>query len=256
VKRCGSTTANKTPCSKPKLWLSKYCWLHQDPSAWIYGVVIGAIISFGITYWGINYSFSKQQTASIHDRKIKKPEIKIQVIEQKGNKLKLEVQSTKSDSSPTDNLFFKFDIPGVYLNHKETYKEKIESCTISRSFLAGTGGHTIAETIHGQCQGILPEGSFSVIISLVPTKPLPLSDSEKILSPQFPTHYNPLMDLHDYSRIVFSWRHNGEPQLETTYLDLTQLEYIQEDNKEMVSHLQWHTNLESVNNMELKRKNW
>ena len=256
MKHCGATTANETPCTKPKLRLSKYCWLHQDPSAWIYGVILGAISAIFITCWGINYSFSKQQTATIEDRKIKKPEIKIQVIEQKADKLRLELQSTKTGSSPIDNLFFKFDIPGIYLNHKEMYKEKIENCTISRSFLAGTGGQTIAETIHGQCQGILPESFFSVVISLVPTKPQPIPGSTQINDPQFPSNYTPLMDLHDYSRIVFSWRHNGEPQLETTFLDLTQLGYIQEDNKEMVRQLDWYPNLESVNEMELKRKNW
>ncbi len=256
MKLCGAKTADETPCSKRKLWLSKYCWLHQDTSAWIYGVIFGGIISFLVTYWGVHFSIIKQQDAIALDKANKKPEVEVKVFEAKENELRFEIKSIKRNSAPIENIFFKFDIPGIYLNHKERHKEKTESCSISKSFLARHGEQTIAETVYGQCKKILPGGIYSAVISITPTKPLPIAGMELLNNPLYPTHYNPLMDLHDYSQIKFTWHHNGEEQVETKYLNLTGLQYIQEDNKQMVNQLKWHSNLESVNKMERKRKDW
>ncbi len=256
LKLCGAKTANETPCSKRKLWLSKYCWLHQDPSAWIYGVILGGTMSFLATYWGVHYSFSKQQLAIAFDKTNKKPEVEFQVLELKENELRLVIQSTQNDSSPIDNLFFKFDIPGVFLSHKERHKEKTEYCSLGSSVLAGNGGITIAETIYGQCRKILPGGNYSTTISFTPTKPLPIPGRELLDNPSYPTHFNPLMDLRDYSQIKFTWFHNGEEQVETMYLDLTGLKYIQKDNQQMVNQLKWHNSIESVKKMEQERKDW
>ena len=64
------------------------------------------------------------------------------------------------------------------------------------------------------------------------------------------------MDLHDFSRIFYTWTFKGESQIEKKYLDLSNLKYIQKDNEELVRQLNWHQNIKSVKEMEQKRKNW
>lgn len=119
------------------------------------------------------------------------------------------------------------------MSHVEKHKEKIDSYSISRSFSRAVSNVTISETIHGQCKNILTEGYLSVDINFRPTRPLPISGRELIQSKDYPTHFNPLMDLHDYSSISYTWTFKGERQTEIEYLDLSNLKYIQKDNEEI-----------------------
>lgn len=256
MKQCKAITRNETHCSKRAIGFSKYCLLHQDPSSWIYGIVFGAIISFSLTYWGIYHSINIKHEIEQQEKVDKKPQIDITLIELNDSIIQFTVKSFDKNLIPIDNLFFKFDIPGEYVSQTGKFKERIESYSILNSFLAGIDNETICETIHCQFNNILTEGFFRINIIYRPTQPLPIKGRDLLKRKDYPTHYIPIMDLHDYSRIFYTWTFNGETQTEINYLDLSHLEYIRKDNEEMIRQIDWFHDDESIKKMEEKRKNW
>jgi hypothetical protein len=45
MKKCRSTTIKEERCKNNRIPFSKYCLLHQDPSAWIIGTIIGLLVA-------------------------------------------------------------------------------------------------------------------------------------------------------------------------------------------------------------------
>ncbi len=48
---CNATTRHGKRCSKKSIWLSKYCYLHQDPTAWIIGTALGVLVTISIAVY-------------------------------------------------------------------------------------------------------------------------------------------------------------------------------------------------------------
>lgn len=256
MKVCNAITKNGTKCSKKHLAFSKYCFLHQDPRSWLYGVIIGAIIAALLTMWGIERSIDKQNKNIAEEKNNKRPNVEIIIEELTKNKIQVYIQASDSNLVPIETLFFKFDIPGTYISSDQHYSDNIESYLFANVFKGSVNNITTCETIFGQAKGILPNAYLTVNILFEPTTLIPISGRELLENSNYPTHYVPLMDLHDYSKIVYTWSFNGEIQIEYKYLDLTNLQYIQKDNLELVKKLKWHKDLQSVKIYENNRKDW
>lgn len=190
--------------------------------------------------------------------KTQKPELNIEFSERDNQQLYIGIFSKNAKGTQIDDLHFKFDVPGEFISCIEKHKEKMGNSSVSHSMLAAVGNPAvvIATTIHVHCSAIMPNGSLSLIVDYKTTGDLPISERELIKDPKYPTHYTPLMDLHDYSPITYSWTFNGNSIIEKNSVNLENLDYIKKDNYQMVKQLKWHKDLESVKKMELKRKNW
>lgn len=199
-----------------------------------------------------------QQLADDALKKKVKPTMSITFSERNDQQLYIELISKNSEGTQVDDLYFKFDVPGEFISFDEKHKDKIRSCSVSHSWLAGVGNPMIitATTVYIHCSGIMPNGYLSLNVNFKPTGDLPIPGRELIKDLKYPTHYTPLMDLHDNSPITYSWTFKGNSIIEKNSIDLEHLNYIKKDNEQMVKQLQWHDDLETVKKMELKRKDW
>lgn len=161
--------------------------------------------------------------------KTAKPKVKIEVLDNNKNNIRVEISSIAENSEEINNLFMKFDIPGVYIKLDHIYKERVGDFNVSSSFLCGTGDSTDAQTIHIGVSDIFPTGYISFNIIYRPTKKRIQIDKPFVLE------YMPLMDLHDISKYSVFWDFDGIQQKDDYYLDLSHLKYIIEDNKQLIT---------------------
>ncbi len=201
----------------------------------------------------------------LSDNKLKnalRPKISIEFHENGTHQLSVNIFSEKPKGSQIRDLDFKFDVPGEFIDYKEKIKDKVGNVSVSHYPLAkvGTQGTAIrtiiATTVYIHCSSLMPNGNLALTIDFKPTGDLPIPGRDLLKNSNYPTHYTPLMDLHDYSPITYSWTFNGNTIVEKDSVNLEDLNYIKKDNEELVKQVKWYPDLESVKEMELKRKNW
>jgi len=162
-----------------------------------------------------------------------RPHVTIEFTERSDRQVAFEIHCPTTNTAPIQDLFLKFDIPGVFVEGIVTDKDKAESCDIMNSFLAGVGGDTIAETVHVHCKSLFPQGFLRGVVTFDRTsvRPVPGSIERGYTNMLF----MPVMDLHDKSRCLFSWSHEGTPQIDQMYISFTNLQYIRQDNENLLS---------------------
>jgi hypothetical protein len=147
--------------------------------------------------------------------------------------LDIRLISKSSNSIPIEDLFFKFDIPGKFINSIIIDKNKCENCNISSSFyIIICGNDTIAETVYIRCRTIFPQAFIHIRINYSPTIIRVIPGAENKFTKRN-THM-PIMDLHDYSKCIYSWSYKGDKKITEKYIDLRYLKYIQNDNDNLI----------------------
>ena len=227
-RKCSATTKQGTRCSKPRFPLSRYCWHHQDPSAWIIGVLVSALVSVGITYLAMIQA--EERSKRTRDLKFAqlKPKIKIDISESSPSQVAVTISSTRTNANKIEDLYFTFDIPGRFKAITREHKDRVGHCSVVPSFLVGNHWGTLADTIHVECRTLYPLGSYSFTVDYSPTE-----ISEEPPDDKYPQR-NMFLDLHDYPRVFWFWTFDGQTQHVRTHLDLRHLSYIRKDNAALV----------------------
>lgn len=202
--------------------------------------VLGCLAGIATTIWGVHYSEKIQNEKTTLEQNKLKPLINIKLTEASDGILSLDVESTKPNSAPIRDVFFKFDIPGTFQGLEDTYKDNIDDVDISSSFLASQGPFgIIAETVHVHLRNLYSKGKLIVKIKYKPTKPGLMGGAAELLKIKPALKKDkfiimPLMDLHNFSRLLYSWEFMGTTISEHDYLDWTPLKYIQDDNLNLI----------------------
>ena len=165
-----------------------------------------------------------------HEKSKLRPEVKIN-IQETADEILITLESSKAYSGIIDDLFFKFDIPVIFKAVNINNRQKVGNVDIYPTFLVSVGNDTIAQTVQIICKTIFPNGFFRARIAYAPTKVRPVPGSERR---GYDFKYMPLMDLHDYSRILYTWKYKDEQIAETKYFDLSFLDYIKRDNANLL----------------------
>jgi len=169
----------------------------------------------------------------------RRPKPRIEFSQSEEGEVIVEIECDSPDAAQIEDLMFKFDIPGVFIR-EEVDVEKIGNCDISHSLLCGNRDGPLAETIHVACRTLFPQSFIRIRIHYE-------SKASRVA----------FLDLHDYSRLIFSWVNEGTSKIEKSYLSLKNLPYIIQDNKDLVKGMnQLYPDLESVEKMEWERKDW
>jgi len=201
-----------------------------NKTAVMVGLIVGLIVGVIVTIIGtrITYHYYKNK----EEKNIAKitPELSIDIDEIRENQLNLNVESLNKNGSKIDKLFFKFDIPGTYLNSHIRDSSRIEKYSISTSFRISINGVTISETIQFELTNIHPGGSFRAHVNYNPIIVL----NEQREFEEF--YYTPVFDLHDYLPYSFSWTYQGTGRSESGYENLSDLEFIKRDNENLIAH--------------------
>jgi len=115
--KCNSITTAGEQCTRNSIRGSKYCWHHEDLAgiANFLSFFIGVVISFGLTWWGVDFAEARQQAQAEALRSKRVPQPTVSLHQSAENKIVVEIISTNAASAPTEDLFFKFDIPGKSL---------------------------------------------------------------------------------------------------------------------------------------------
>ncbi len=207
-------------------------WRHSDRRTKEYhqfttGIIIAWGISSVLSAIMISIEPYLKETITEHQKSKLKPEVKVD-IQEREKEIVVTLESTKPHGGIIDDLFFKFDIPGKFTSAVINNKQKMEHVQIYPTFLAGVGNDTIAQTVHIYCKTVFPHGFFRANILYTPTQVRSVPGSEKL---GYKLRYMPLMDLHDFSRILYTWKYMNQSIAETDYIDLTFLDYIRQDNE-------------------------
>ncbi len=160
-----------------------------------------------------------------------RPKVKIELSENSISNLRVEITSLNKNSEKIENLFLKFDLPGVYDTISNIHKERVGEYKITPNFLCGSGNQTNAETIHISIKDLYTTGYLSFSIIYKPTR----TRTQK--SEFYEMSVFPLMDLHDISRYSIFWKYKGVTQKDDYYLDLSNLEFIKKDNQQLISQI-------------------
>ncbi|MCD4731517.1 MAG: hypothetical protein K8R74_13010, partial [Bacteroidales bacterium] len=160
-----------------------------------------------------------------------RPEIKIEIFENNKSNIRVEITSIKESSEKIENLFLKFDLPGVFDSITQVYKERIGNYKITPSFLCGSGYQTDAQTIHISIQDLYSTGYLAFSIIYKPT----LIRYQR--HAYFETYSTPLMDLHDISKYSIFWKFKGIHQKDDYYLNLSYLECFKNDNEQLLRQI-------------------
>ncbi len=201
-----------------------------------------------------------------------KPKMNVSFYEEL-NEVIVTFESIAQNQTIIKDVFFKFDIPGKILKTCISRREKVKDVTTLKCFLAAMENDTTAETFHVYANTIFPGGFFRINISFIPTDSIVIPGSENT---SFKKKYLPVMDLHDFSRLIITWDFNSISQTEIDYIDLRCLNWTIKDNnnvlaswrlKDMINMIPPKLNkiLDSLQNkysdkwleeMELSRRDW
>lgn len=196
-----------------------------NPRDTINGILIGIVVTI-FAIWLQDRISSNQQENS--QNKVT-PEILIEFYESSDNEIDLTFQSINKVSSKIDKLFLKFDIPGTYESYTVLNQDKIENIIIKSSLLSGHGGETTSESITIECNSIYSSGFLRIRIKYKPTGYLVQNLDHLLLIT------TPLFDLHDFAPYYFYWTYNGTTITERGDFDLENLNYIKNDNQQLIS---------------------
>jgi len=207
-------------------WLSK-----KIKTRWFQGITVGVIcffIGMCFSYWLVFYSLDIQERAYMNEIKILEPNVSIDVHGIDDNTIKIILQSENSGSAKIDELFFIFDIPGVFQSISDEYADKVSGCTFVNQFKTGKWNTTYSEYIIMECHLIYPKGYYDVKINYIPTNEIVDTAGN------YSMVYMPYMDLWDFPFYTFSWVHQGNTQIRDDQVNLTHLNYIMEDNENWI----------------------
>ena len=201
-----------------------------------------------------------------------KPNIDFEIIEQSDSELILSIQSGDSQTI-IKTLSLKFNIPGVFKGFNLKKIDRIGKYNIYSSFQVGTGQDTTAEIVYVWFENIQPNSYCNISIYFSPTLPRPIPGSENT---KYEKLYMPVMDLHDYSKCIYTWMFQGDETLEVLYKNLSNLSFIKKDNENLLHNFQgieyenfvrkynpnynhhekYHFTEEWLNKLEEERKDW
>ncbi len=163
-----------------------------------------------------------------------KPDINITFYERKKDQIVLDIQPTHKETT-ISSLSLKFNIPGVFDDFNPETVDRIGKYKLHPSFSSGINSETIAETVHIWIEKLPPTSYFRVEVDYIPTKPRPIPGSENT---KYEEIYMPIMDLHDIIRCDYTWFFKGKEQRESKYINLAALNFIKEDNKNVLYNFQ------------------
>jgi len=169
----------------------------------------------------------------------KKPLFKIEFYE-RTEMIAVTVESDTVNVTPIIDLLFKFEIPGEFTSFRISSKDEVKSIDVSHQFMASIDEITTAESIHIYANTLFPSGFFRIEIYFKPTQEYIIPGQEKSKNPK---KYFPIMDLHDFSKVFYTWNYNGKLISDSYYLDLRILSYIKKDNENLLKSMR----LEDIN---------
>ena len=249
-------TAISLGISVPAIILICRDWKHYDRRTNLYKLitkivivilVIASVLSAAVLW----LDPLAQSSIAKRELELARPEVSISVSDPERGRIDITVSSRKTTGNTVDSLSFQLDIPGIFQDSVEKPSERAGQHRVFSSFLAGSNGRVIAETVLVNCYSISPGGHSSFSLLYQPTEP------EVREAGSFREVFHPLMDLHDVSRYYFHWNYKGIGQTETGYLDFSQLSYIQEDNNNLQKTIpSLYPDDKSVKKMEEKRRDW
>ncbi|MFC1542113.1 hypothetical protein ACFL50_06670, partial [Candidatus Latescibacterota bacterium] len=170
-----------------------------------------------------------EKQAEIKFKNTLKPDIIFDIREKSESQIFFSIQTTHRKTL-IKTLSLKFDIPGCFKDYNLDKIERAGKFNINNSFSIG-GQDTTAETIHVWCENLYPNSFVRARINYTPTLPRLIPGSEHT---PYEEIYMPIMDLHDYSKCVYTWIFQGEEITETKYINLKNLEFIQKDNENLL----------------------
>jgi hypothetical protein len=212
-------------------------WRYPDKRTTIYHRYRGTLVLSWIVVILLNL-FALPVLSDVRDYQAKvklRPRVQID-IQQSLDYIAFSMAAPDSNQVTIDDLFFKFDLPGQVISTLTDHKDKIDHCGLFVAFSSSVANDTVAQTMHVHCRTMLPGAYLRVNINYRRTaeRPIPGSDllKDSTLKKQF--RYVPVMDLHDYSRALYTWQFKGESVSELEYYNLRHLEYIQSDNENLL----------------------
>ncbi len=164
-----------------------------------------------------------------------KPDLNITFIERKNDQIVFDILPTHEETT-ISSLSLKFEIPGVFDKFNPETVDRIGEYKLHpSSFIAGANNDSIAETVHVWIEKLPPTSYFRAEVDYIPTKPRAIPGSENT---KYEEIYMPVMDLHDIIRCDYIWFFKGKEQRESKYINLAELNYIKEDNENVLYNYQ------------------
>ena len=194
------------------------------------GWIFFAILSVAAIW--LNPFFEKQVEEELKNEH--RPDVTVEIRENGNSQVVISIQATIKKTL-IKTLSLKFNIPGVFKTYNLTDLDRVGECNIYNYFLARVNQEIIAETIHIWCENLSPNSYMRAEINYTPTLPRLIPGSKNT---PFEEIYMPLMDLHDYSKSVYTWIFRGEEIIESKYINLKDLEFIKKDNENLLYNFQ------------------
>jgi hypothetical protein len=212
-------------------------WRHRDKrtsnfkiitKAVLYLMLCSMILTISMLwlepYWQIQ--IIKQERACL------RPDILLKIREINDTNVELLIAAPATNDVPIDELFYKFEIPGKYLN-SVVKADKMDNYEISPFVRQSLGEEVISEVIRIHCKSIFPQGGLRINIVYVPTRSRLIPGS--LEAGRTNDFVMPVMDLHNWTRCLYSWQYSGISQLECKYYCLTNLNYFLKNNTNMLA---------------------
>ncbi len=210
-------------------------WKFYKKNTNINQIIIKGWLIFGIisvvSIW-LNPYLEKQ--AEVKLKTSLRPDVNIEINEKNDSQIILSIQATHKKTI-IKTLSLKFNLPGVFNDFSLKTLDRVGKCNINSSFQAGNSQGTTTETVHVWCDNLSPNSFVRAEINYSPTLPRPIPGSENTAYEEI---YMPVMDLHDYSKSAYTWLFQGEEIIETKYINLESLKFIQKDNENLLYHFQ------------------
>lgn len=242
-------------CKKNALPGSHFCLYHQDYRPLGISFVVSGAITVAITVLSIQYMDRRDATRAANRQAEQAPGVEVSVTEGPNDYLTLELSAARENQVPITTLDTKFDIPGTLESWDKDHSEGLDGCELEEWFKSGGAETTYAQTINVRCANILPGAFFRARLAIRRTGLLPIPGAENFPELRNLT-FTPLMDLHDISRIEYSWLFDGKPVIEKSYLDLSELGFIIDDNANLRAQISRYAEPGAVRTMEEERRDW
>jgi len=214
-------------CIVIPLFLQKY-----KSRRWFQGILIGELF-FLIGLW---FSYGLIEYSKFQDSELKislEPKIDISFNELTNHQLEITLKSLNKNSSKIDELYFRFDIPGVFINISNEYNYHLNGCKFFHSEKTGGWNGSSTNAIYSEyislyCDSILSDGYYNAIINYNPTKEIDFGIEN------YSYIRMPFMGINDFPSYVLSWTFNGNSNQLKNCINLTNLDYIKKDDNNSV----------------------
>ncbi len=169
-----------------------------------------------------------------------KPEIEINFTENEGE-LVIELQN--KGKRKVGKLFYKINIPGEFESY-DSKKNLISQISLNNEMLTKHANIMTSETLKIELSEMMPEGWCRIKINYKPN-----SQNTDL---DFPP---PFLDLHAVTKIYYFWEYNGEEIYDKKYVELYDLQYIQDDIQGLCDSPLFEK-MKEVKKMNWKRRDW